>query len=393
MESDQMINTIMQWSNVNSHSFNLPGLEAMASILSDAFSILDCERYVVPLSPIERIDSNGNKVSIHLGSMLRFCKRPNAPFKVLLAGHMDTVYPVDHPFQKAERKSENELVGPGVTDMKGGLCIMLESLKRLEEHPKRDMLGYEVLINPDEEIGSLGSAPFMEQRAKEHHIGLIFEPSFGDAGNLVGARKGSGKFTFVVRGRAAHAGRDFTKGKNAINALAKIIQFVESLNGQREHVTLNVGHIEGGSPSANIVPELAIGRVDVRFNREEDEKWVLDLFKKIANEVNKEEGLKVEIFGKFTRKPKHIIGNTKKLYDLVQKIGKDIGQTLQVEPSGGVCDGNNFSAAGLPNIDSLGAVGGKFHTSEEYCLIDGLSKRVELTTAILSHFCENGINL
>lgn len=378
----EMVDRIMQWSNVNSGSLNVAGLERMSSLLTQAFLSLGCDSTTVSLPLMEIVDNAGLPQTVEVGPLLRFWKRPEAPIQVLLVGHMDTVFEPEHPFQQAMRHSDSILVGPGVADMKGGLCVMLEALKAFEASSVSKQLGWEVLINPDEEMGSIGSGAYLAERAKAHQVGLLFEPAMDESGTLAGERKGSGRFTVVVRGRAAHAGRDFQEGRNAITALANIIQQLELLNGQRAGVTLNIGQIQGGG-AVNVVPALAIARLDIRISEVSDAMWVQEHLKLIINAANEREGFQVELKGQFNRKPKPMVGKTKELYEWAAGIGKNIGQTLTWKPSGGCCDGNNLYEAGLPNIDSLGVCGGKIHSSEEYLKIDSLASRVQLTTAIL----------
>ena len=382
-----MAEKVIQWANVNSNSFNVAGLERMSALLTQAFSELECEGNVFSLPPIERVDAFGMTKRADLGPVLRFWKRPKAPMQVLLVGHMDTVYELEHPFQTATRRTDNIIQGPGVTDMKGGLCVMLEALKAFEQSPYKEKLGWEVLINPDEEIGSIGSASLLAQQARGHHIGLLFEPAMDEKGTMAGARKGSAKFTVIVYGRAAHAGRDFHEGRNAITTLAEIISQIDALNAEGHGVTFNVGQVRGGQ-AVNVVPSLAICKIDVRIQNLEQEGWVVERLNSIIKQANQKEGFKVEIQGKFTRKPKAIIGKTQALYDLVAEVGKQIDQDIHWKPSGGCCDGNNLSEAGLPNVDTLGVCGGKIHSEDEYLLVDSLVSRAKLTTALLIRLSE-----
>ena len=386
-ETEPMVERIMQWANINTSSFNVPGLERMAAVLTQEFSVLECEGNAFSLPPIEHVDSMGISKRIDIGPALRFWKRPEAPIQVLLVGHMDTVFELEHPFQVAIRKDERVLQGPGVTDMKGGICIMLEALKLFEKSPNASQLGWEVIINPDEEIGSFGSGPLLEERAKAHHVGLLFEPAMDDQGTLAGDRKGCGNFVFIVHGRAAHAGRAFDQGRNAIAMLADVITQVDALNGQRDGVTLNVGHVQGGG-ATNVVPPLAICRLVVRIKQTDDHTWVLDHLNAIVVAANQKEGFKTELKGSFNRKPKALVGKTKALYDLLSEVGQELGDTISWKPSGGCCDGNNLSDAGLPNIDTLGVWGGNIHSDEEYLLVDSLVPRAKLTAALLLRLSE-----
>lgn len=378
-EKERMIERVIEWSHINSHSFNLPGLQRMASTLMQAFSALDCEHETIALSPIDEIDHTGVAKKIELGPLLRFWKRKEAPFKVLLVGHMDTVFGKEHPFQQAMRLSANRVNGPGVADMKGGLCVLLEALKQFEKYYPDAPLGWEVLINPDEEVGSLGSAPYLRERALAHDVGLLFEPAMDEMGTLAGIRKGSGRFVVIVHGHAAHAGRDFEEGRNAIVLLSTVIMEIHALNGQRPGVTINVGQIEGGG-SVNVVPALAICRIDVRIQSESDVAWVTESVEKIVIKANQSPGFLVEYQGNFNRKPKALTGKTEALYDLAYAVGQEIGQTIAWKPSGGCCDGNNLA---LPNIDTLGVSGGKIHSDAEYILTDSLVERTKLTVALL----------
>lgn len=194
IDNETMVEQIIQWSNINSGSFNVPGLERMAVVLTKAFSALDCEAGVMSLPPLQQVDGFGHINTVDVGPMLRFWKRPSAPVKILLTGHMDTVFDLNHPFQEAIRQSQQILNGPGVADMKGGLCVMLHALLAFEKSAHAHQLGWEVLINPDEEIGSRGSSLFFEERATRHHVGLLFEPAMDIEGTLAGDRKGSGLF-------------------------------------------------------------------------------------------------------------------------------------------------------------------------------------------------------
>ena len=389
IDNETMAEQIVQWSNINSGSLNVPGLDRMAAILTKAFSILGCEVRVMSLPPLQDIDKLGRINTIDVGPMLQFRKRPLAPVQVLLAGHMDTVFDLDHPFQETIRRSQQVLNGPGVADMKGGLCVMLHALQAFEKSPHAHQLGWEVLINPDEEIGSQGSSFFFEERAKAHHVGLLFEPAMDTAGTLAGERKGRGLFTLVVRGLASHAGRAFEKGRNAITLLAQIIGRLDDLNGQRHEVTLNVGHIQGGG-ATNMVPDLAIARIDVRMKNNEDAIWLKKAFDTVVASFISSEGFTVELHGHFTRIPKLLNGKTLALYELVKGIGQEIGQTIAWKPSGGCCDGNNLAAVGLPNIDTLGVLGGEIHSDKEFIIVDSLVERVKLTTAILIRLSEKG---
>ena len=249
----KILDLTVRLAEINSGSSNLAGLNKLAGLMQTEFADLNCEQTTQSVAPKQVINAKGEKVAVPLGPVLRFWKRPEAPLQILLVGHMDTVFAADHKFQTVKQLSPEILNGPGVADMKGGLAVMLWALKAFEQLPQARNLGWEVILNSDEELGSTGSAPIIEARAKDHDLGFVFEPAMDDEGTLAGQRKGDGSFTLVMRGKAAHAGRHFEQGRNAICKLAEVLGKINALNGQRDGVTINVGHIEGGE-AVNVVP-------------------------------------------------------------------------------------------------------------------------------------------
>lgn len=376
-----MIAMTEQWSSINSGSYNLEGLRGMRAALEEAFAPLQGTQEVVALQPITQINAKGEAVEVPMAEALRITKRPEAPIQILLVGHMDTVYGIDHPFQKPSKLSEKLLNGPGVADLKGGLAVMLYALMALERSPWAKNLGWQVLLNPDEEIGSIASDPLLKHAAKGKTLGMVYEPALAD-GTLAGARKGSGNFTLVVRGRAAHAGRNPEDGRNAIAALAEITSAIFALNGTREGVTINPGKIEGGG-ALNVVPDLAILRFNIRTRVVEDEVWVLEQVNKFVDKLWHKDGYSAELHGHFTRKPKPMAPAVKAVFDLVQACGAELGLTLGIKPSGGCCDGNNLWHYGLSNVDTLGVRGANIHSADEVCYLDSFAERAQLSALIL----------
>lgn len=381
-QAQTMEQTLLGWSAINSGSQHLPGLAQMAETLQQAFSVLNVDLESIPVKPMQRLGRSGNVEQFELGNVLRARKRPDAPLQVLLCGHMDTVFDENHPFQTTQYLKDGILNGPGVADMKGGLLVMLYALQALEQSPFADKIGWEVLINADEEIGSEGSAPFLAESGKRNHCGFVFEPAMLDDGTLAGARKGTGNFAVAAHGRASHAGRAPELGRNAIRALAEFICQADDLNQQRQGITVTVGNIKGGG-ATNIIPDLALCWIDVRTQVAEDEAWLLNAFETIINDINQKEGIRLELHGSFSRKPKPQEGKTLKLFEFVAKVSEQLGRPLGWQPSGGCCDGNNLAAVGLPVVDTLGVRGGKIHSSDEYIILESLVERAQLTSLIL----------
>ena len=379
-QQDSMQQLVQELCDTNSGTFNLEGLHQVKNQLVDAFSVLSGEMNNVDTKPMTIVDDFGNQVTQQLGQAIHISKWPDAKRRVLLCIHMDTVYGKDHPFQKCSTLSDGNVNGPGVADAKGGLVVMLHALKALEASPLAGRIGWEVLINPDEEIGSPGSVHLINDIAPRCDFGLLFEPSLPD-GTLVSWRKGSGNFTFVVRGRAAHAGREFEKGRNAIVALSRLIDAIDQLNDGGE-VTFNAGRIQGGE-ALNMVPDLAIGRVNVRVKTVEQQAYVEAKFDELVDKFNQLEGFSVERFGSFTSPPKPLSDDVADLQKRIESCGEAIGIDIQWRGTGGASDGNKFAAAGLPNIDTLGPRGGNIHSSDEYLIPDSLVPRAKLTALIL----------
>ncbi|MFZ4541534.1 MAG: hydrolase [Rickettsiales bacterium] len=390
-QSGSMIALTEQWSSINSGSYNIEGLRRMRAALVEAFAPLGGVAEVLPLPPFNQINARGEAVAVPMAEALTIRKRPEAPIQLLLVGHMDTVYGIDHPFQTPVKLTENILNGPGVADLKGGLAVMLHALLALERSPWAANLGWQVLLNPDEEIGSVSSDPLLKAAAQGKLLGLVYEPALAD-GTLAGGRKGSGNFTLMVRGRAAHAGRNPEEGRNAIVALAELTSAVFALNCQREGVTLNPGKVEGGG-ALNVVPDLGILRFNIRTRVLEDEAWVLSELNKLVENLSHKDGYMAELHGHFTRKPKPMAPQVQAVFDLVQACGRDLGLTISVKPSGGCCDGNNLWHHGLPNVDTLGVRGANIHSDQEVVYLDSFAERSQLSALLLMRLAKGDAKL
>ena len=381
-QQKQMVTQLCEWIDINSHFNNIEGLATMRQRLVEAFTSLGAQMEEVQLPPRSTIDNQGFLVSQPVGKALRMVKRPEASKRIFLGGHMDTVYPKECTFQKSTlRQSRNQLHGPGSADMKGGLMIMLQALQAFERFPNAQNVGWEVIINSDEEIGSVSSEPLFFAAADRNCVGLIFEPAFID-GTIVNQRKGSTNFSVLARGKAAHAGRDFFLGRNAITALARFMTKTEALIDDARGITFNVGHVEGGE-TTNIVPDLSICRCNVRVNTIEELESMLEQIHHLIEEENQREGLSLTLHQETQRPPKPFDAPHQHLYESLAACAQELEWPLSWKQSGGVCDGNILAAAGLPTIDTLGVVGANMHTHEEYLLIDSLVPRTQLTALYL----------
>ena len=383
--AEPMQDQVLAWSAINSGSRNLEGLAKMAGALADAIAALPGEAAMEDSAPVEAIDAHGRTVHIEHGRHLHLKVRPDAPLQLLLTGHMDTVFAADHPFQATRWIEDGVLNGPGVADMKGGISVMLAALTAIEASEAAGNLGYEVVINSDEEVGSLSSAGLLARAAHGKRAALTYEPAALPDGTLAGARPGSGNFALVVRGRSAHAGRNPEDGRNALLAAADLALRLDEANGRG--LKVNPSRIEGGSPS-NVVPDLAILRVNLRPATPDDEQRAARLVESMAAAVAGEREVEIAVHGGFGRPPKPVTHEAEKLFELVRAAGADLGQSIAWKPTGGVCDGNNIAACGVPVVDTMGVRGGKIHSSDEYLIAESLAERAALSALTILRLLE-----
>jgi glutamate carboxypeptidase len=372
---------VAEWAAINSGSYHVEGLQRCTEAVVREFRALGGDEQWLDLPPQTVIDEAGEPTQRLLGRAVRIVKRPGARRRVLLAIHVDTVYGTDDPFQAVTQVDPNTLRGPGVVDAKGGLAVMLAALEALERSAVSSQIGWTVLINPDEELGSPGSGRLLDELAKQHDVGLLFEPALPD-GSLVAGRKGSGNFTVVMRGRSAHAGRDFYAGRNAVVALAEFVVRLNQFNAPGAGVTVNVGRFEGGG-AANVVPDVATCRINVRVGARSEWEAFNARLSDLAREFAAREGYRLEVHGGLTAPPKAADEATLRLLGHAADCGREIGLDLRWRDSGGTCDGNRLAAAGLPNLDSLGPRGGNLHSPDEFLLLDSLVERAKLSALLL----------
>jgi glutamate carboxypeptidase len=323
---------------------------------------------------------------VEYGANLHLKVRPEAPVQLLFTGHMDTVFGHDHPFQAVRWHKEDEVLGgPGVADMKGGLAVMLSALRAIETWPGAARIGYEVVINSDEETGSAGSAALLVEAARGKRAAFTYEPSALPDGTLAGARPGSGNFSLLVHGRSAHAGRNPEEGRNALLAAADLALRLEA--AKRDGLKINPARIDGGGPN-NVVPDRALLRVNLRPATPDDETSARRMIDRTVAAVAEARDVQIEVHGGFGRPPKPISPDAETLYRLVQSCGADLGQEIGWRDTGGVCDGNNIASCGVPVVDTMGARGGAIHSDEEYLIVESLAERARLSALAVLRLAE-----
>jgi glutamate carboxypeptidase len=369
-----------QWAGINSGSGHRAGLDRMRAVLREAFGQFQGAQ-------IDEVPCAGTAAA------LRIRVRPGAPNRILLNGHFDTVYEADDPFQRCQWLDAERLNGPGVTDMKGGLVTMLAALQTFELTPHANEVGWEVLLTPDEETGSRGSAQVLVESARWAQFGLVFEPG-RPSGDIVHSRKGTGGIIATCRGRASHAAKIPNDGRNAIVALAEFLIAANKIPHELPGVLVNVGNIRGGGPATNVVPDFAEAELDLRITHAGDRERLLTRLRALAAEISGREGFKLELSGGFNRPPKECMPAEEALFPEWQRANRDLGGSpFSWVHSGGSSDGSQLSAAGLPNFDGVGPVGDHLHSAREYLNVSTIATRAQIVALFMHRVAIGEIKL
>jgi glutamate carboxypeptidase len=291
---------------------------------------------------------------------------------LLLLGHLDTVWPRGTLSDMPWRVEDGRAYGPGSYDMKGGLVVMLEAIRRAaSRHELR------VVLTADEEVGSITAHGLLAGAAGGAAAAFVCEPPTA-TGDLKTARKGLGRFRLRVTGRAAHAA-EAGEGASAIDALARLVLALHALNDPARGLSVNVGVVSGGTRE-NVVAAEASALVDVRVptvaDRDRIDRELGSLDSGVA-------GTAVEVEGGWTRPPLERSPGSAALFRRAREHGRALGLDLHEASVGGGSDGNLVAALGVPVLDGLGAEGGGAHAVDEHVLVASLPVRAELLARIL----------
>lgn len=306
--------------------------------------------------------------------------------RVFLIGHTDTVYPDGTVDQFPFRRSNGRIFGPGANDMKAGLLAGLYAIKVLRQAGFENFAELGMFLNSEEEIGSPVSRLLYGPLAHGADAALILESARSN-GNIVSARKGSGTYRLVVRGKSAHAGVDPQKGANAILALANYVVEVSRLNKLNDGLTINVGVVGGGTRS-NVVPDYAEAQIDLRVLRADDatafEERMRDI---IEREVVP--GTSAKISGGLTNPPMPKTPSIALLVEWAKEAAAENGFKMDDIFTGGASDGNMLAGDGIPVLDGLGPIGGHDHNAaEEFVVEDSIIPRVSMLAGLIQLIAE-----
>jgi glutamate carboxypeptidase len=296
---------------------------------------------------------------------------------ILLLAHMDTVFPIGTLEHMPFREKDGKVFGPGVSDMKGGIVVLLSALGAALEsgnlhHPVT------VLFTSDEEIGSDTSRELIVRLASRSSLVLVLEPGMVD-GSVKTWRKGVGEYSIVVTGRAAHAGGDHQKGRNAIEEMSRQVLAIQKLTDYEKGTTLNVGIIRGGTAS-NVIPAECRIEVDLRVMQVAEAERIDSAIRELKPVL---EGVRIDVTGGLNRPPMPYNETIRTTFEKIRTIAARDNITLSASGTGGASDANFVASLGIPLLDGLGPAGGEYHSEREYLFKDSLLERARLLAAIL----------
>lgn len=380
-----ILNELSKHVDMNTGTGNIDGLDQYRNLLETELSSLGLATQTHSSTPLDVLTCEGGQVKIahHLSATLN----GGDGQKVLINGHMDTVFSAGDEFQSLKIEEDGTLKGPGVADMKGGIVIMLNALRAIKEQGLLTDVNLTVLFNSDEEIGSLGSRDLIEAMAKRHDIGLVFEGSYNNV--VTRARKGLGQARIRVTGRESHAGGAHEDGVSANLELAHKIVNIEALTDYSEKLTVNTGVMMGGE-KRNTVPGCADAYVDMRFPTLAGGDKLKAGIEKIANTRYTSNAKypnlpKTESWAVLHRpvKPEHPVVD--ELIAEAMGISALVGAPIVgTRYSGGGTDGSIAQSVGLPTMDSLGMDGKGAHSSREMSSVKSLIERTKLAAIMLA---------
>jgi glutamate carboxypeptidase len=356
--------------NIDCGSYTRDGVNQVADFVTDALRELDAE--------VERVGHEPADGGHPLGDLVIGRLMGDGP-RVLLIGHMDTVFDAGTAAERPYRSLDGRATGPGVTDMKAGLLAGLHAIAALHEAGVRPAITF--VANPDEEIGSPFSTPVIRALAPEHDAVLVLECARAN-GDIVSARKGIADYVVSIAGRAAHAGVEPEKGRSAILEAAHQVLALHALNGRWPTVTVNAGVIRGGT-RPNVVPERCELEVDLRAATVEE-------FDAAAAEVERlagapaVEGVSVSVRRTAGHPPMEKTDASARLVALAVGIAGELGFALRDAATGGASDANTTAALGIPTIDGMGPVGGDDHSVDEWLDLSSVVPRTALLAALIA---------
>lgn len=367
---DRYLERLERLVNIDCGSYTPAGVNLVADEVATMLSSMGAD--------VQRIAHSPAAGARQLGDLVVGRLAGDGP-RMLLIGHMDTVFDPGTAADRPYRTVGERAYGPGVTDMKAGLLAGLHAIEALHATGARPSITF--VANPDEEIGSPFSSPFIRSLAPDHDATLVLECARAN-GDIVSARKGIADFSVTLTGRAAHAGVEPEKGRSAILEAAQQVLALHALNGRWPTVTVNVGVIGGGT-RPNVVPAECRMEVDLRAATAEAFDAAAAEIERIAASPSVE-GVRVEVRRSAGHPPMEKTAASARLVELAASIAAELGFELHDAATGGASDANTTAALGVPTIDGLGPVGGDDHSVDEWLDLSSVVPRVTLLAGLMA---------
>ena len=370
---DDFVETLASMVGVDCGSFTWAGVNRIADLCEQRFGEHGWT--------VERTPHRPDPGEPQLGDLVIGRLRGSGGARILLVGHMDTVFDEGTVAERPFRIDGDIARGPGVSDMKGGLLTGFFAIEVLQAAGFEAFGTLTFVCNPDEEIGSPFSGPIIRELAPQHDAALVLEGA-RENGDIVSARKGITDYVVEFRGRAAHAGVEPERGRNALLEAAHTIIALQALNGRWPGVTVNVGVAQGGTRS-NVVPERCELHVDLRSPRSETlDEADAEVRRICADTVVPD--VTVEVHANGWHRPMEKKEGAARLVEIARGVASELGFELRDASTGGASDANTTSAAGTPTIDGLGPIGGDDHGPAEWLDLTSVVPRVALLAGIVS---------
>ncbi|MFD3571451.1 M20 family metallopeptidase [Streptomyces sp. NPDC058667] len=374
----QYLHDLEELVSIDSGSYNAAGVNKVADWVERRLHRLgfDVERVGFPPAP------DGHRAGDALVGRKRGALREReGGRRIILAGHMDTVFEDGTAAARPFGVNGSLASGPGVSDDKGGLLAGLTALEILGEHGTDAYDELVFLATPDEEIGSPASRDLIEATAQGMHYGLGLECA-RENGDLVIARKGVADFRLTVTGKAAHAGIEPERGANAALAAAHLIVTLQALNGHWDDVTVNVGVVRAGTRANIVCPEAEL-RIEVRAATTADVQRAKRAIQEAADHPVVP-GTTVLVEQLDLCPPMEDTPASRRMFDKAREVAHAAGVELGATATGGVGDANLIAGTGVPILDGLGPIGGADHTPQEWLDISSVPQRVAVLAALVA---------
>lgn len=366
-----MLNMLEKLVNIDSGSNDKAGVDKVGEVLREKY------KQIGFFSEVHESEQYGNSIT------LRHEETTNPD--ILILAHMDTVFPAGTASKRPFTISGGKAYGPGVIDMQASQVMLFYTMKFLIEQQMSAYKHVEIVLNSDEEIGTISSRQLIEKKAQGKKAVLVLEPARKD-GSIVSSRRGSGRYELNIKGRAAHSGMNPEDGINAIEELGHKILQLQSLSDPDNHLHVNIGIVEGGA-SVNTIAPSAKALIDVRISTALQGEEIDKKIQAIGRQKTID-GIELTLTGGINRPPMELTEGVQKLVDIVQNEAQKLGLNVGHTATGGGSDASFTAAMGIPTIDGLGPVGGGQHSSEEYLLVDSLQERMKLFINVLQRLSE-----